>query len=208
MEEIDLQHILRNLWSMVRKHWRLVLALPPLAALAMGLISTYMITPGYQASTTVIIEVKDSEATKEPALVAAQALLSNSTMQQHVKNYLELAKSITVEKNVIKALKLPMTPDELEGAVSVSQVKTTDLIKIEVTHENPQLAASIATATAQELTKAVVLENVKIVDPAEIPEKPIKPNKTLNVVFAFLVGIMAAFFLVFLIESMGNTRKQ
>jgi len=207
VEEIDLRHILQQLWNMVRKHWLLVLALPPLAALAMGLMSTYIITPVYQASTTVIIETKASEAAQDPAIVAAQAILSNSTMQQHVKNYLELAKSTTVQKKVIKALKLTMTPEQLDGAISVSQLKTTDLIIIAVIDKNPATAASIATETAQELSKAVVLDQVKVVDPAEIPVLPIKPNKTLNVVFAFLVGILAACCWIFVREYMDNTLK-
>ena len=207
MEEIDLQQILRRLWSMVRKRWIIVLALPLIAALTIGVINSYVISPVYQASTTLIIQRKTSDLALDPAIAAAQVLLDDSVLQQHIKNNIEIAKSRTVQKNVLKDLNLSLTVQELDKLVSVSQVKTTDLLKIEVTNKNPQLAASIANTTAQEFSKAVLVDSINIVDQAEIPAKPITPNKTRSVLFAFLVGLIGSLSLIFLLEYLDNTIK-
>lgn len=206
MEEIDLRQILRRLWAMVRKHRIIVLGIPIIAAFIIGVINFYVLTPVYQASTTLIIERKASESTLDPALVAARALLDDSILQQHIKDDIEIAKSRIVQKNVIKDLNLASSvTGEFDKLITVSQVKTTDLLKIEVTNEKPELAASIANTMAQEFSKAVLLDTVRIVDVAEVPDKPITPKKAQNVIFAFLVGLLGALFMVFLLEYMDNT---
>jgi len=76
---------------------------------------------------------------------------------------------------------------------------------------NPDLAASIANSMADEFSKAVIdikkVDSVSIVDTAVTPTHPVKPNKKLNVLIAFVVGLMASVGLVFLLEYMDNTVK-
>ena len=199
MEELEL----RQLWGMLRKRWIIVFALPLIAALTIGAISFYVITPVYQASTTLIIGRKASEA----ALQATTQVFGNSVLQQLIKNYSEIAKSHTVEKNVLKDLNSSMSVAELDELITVEQVKTTDLIEIKVTNKNPELAASIANTTAQEFSKAVPVDSINIVDTADIPNKPITPNKTKNVALAFIAGLIASISLVFMLEYLDNTVK-
>lgn len=40
-----------------------------------------------------------------------------------------------------------------------------------------------------------------------VPDKPVKPNKELNILIAVVVGLMASMGLVFLLEYMDNTIK-
>jgi capsular exopolysaccharide synthesis family protein len=194
---------LRQLWSMLRKRWIIVLALPLLAALTIGAISLFVITPVYEASTTLIVGRKASET----ALASTVQVAGNSVLQQMIKNYSEIAKSQTVEKNVIKNLNLPMTAVELDKLITVEQVKTTDLIEIKATNTDPVLAASIANTTAQEFSKVVLVDTINIVDLADIPSKPTTPNKTRNVALAFIAGLIAAISLVFMLEYLDNTVK-
>ena len=194
---------LRQLWCILRKRWIIVLTLPLIAALIMGAISAYVIKPVYQASTTVIVGRKVSEA----ALEAKTQVFGNSVLQQLIKNYTEMAKGHMVEKNVIDELKLSLTVEQLDKMITVTQVNTTDLLEIKVTNTNPRLAAVIANSTAQEFSKTVLADSVNIVDPAEIPTMPTTPNKTKNVLFALLVGLIASLSLIFLFEYMDNTVK-
>lgn len=205
MEDIDL----RQLWRMLRKRWIIVIALPIIAAITSGIISFYIINPVYQASTTLIVGRKASEST----LVAEKGLENGVLLanQQLAKTYTEIAKSNTVEKNVIKDLDLAMSVKGLDSMISVVQVKTTEILEIQVTNTNPELAALIANSMAKEFSKAIIeikkVDSVSIVDKAEIPDSPIKPNKTMNVLIAFLIGLMASVSLVILLEFLDNTVK-
>jgi len=204
-EELEL----RQYWEVLRKRWVIVVILPLIAALTSGIISFFVIKPVYQASTTLIVGKKASESGQ-----AAVQMLDNSVLlanQQLAKTYATIAQSRTVEQNVIKDLNLPFTVVELDRVIAINQVKTTEILEIQVTNTNPELAASIANTMAQEFSKAVIeikkVDSVSIVDSAVIPDKPVKPNKTLNVLIAFVVGLMASVGMVFLLEYLDNTVK-
>ena len=200
---------LRQYWDVLRNRWKLVVVLPLIAALTSGVISFFVIKPVYQASTTLIVGKKAAEAGKD-----ATQMLDNSVLlanQQLAKTYATIAQSRTVEQNVIKDLNLPLTVEGLDSLISINPVKTTEILEIQVTNTNSELAASIANSMAQEFSKAVIeikkVDSVSIVHTAVIPDKPIKPKKTLNVLIAFVVGLMASVGLVFLLEYLDNTVK-
>ena len=141
-------------------------------------------------------------------------MLDNSVLQanlQLAKTYATIAQSRTVEQNVIKDLDLSLTVEGLNSLISINPVKTTEILEIQVTNTNPELATLIANSMAQEFSKAVIeikkVDSVSIVDKAVTPDKPVKPNKTLNVLIAFVVGLMASVGLVFLLEYIDNTVK-
>jgi capsular polysaccharide biosynthesis protein len=200
---------LRQYWDVLRKRWKIVVILPLIAALTSGVISFFVIKPVYQASTKLIVGKKASESGQ-----AAAQMLDNSVLlanQQLAKTYATIAQSRTVEQNVIKDLNLPLTVEGLDSLISINPVKTTEILEIQVTNINSELAASIANTMAQEFSKAVIeikkVDSVSIVDTAVVPDKPIKPKKTLNVMIAFVVGLMASVGLVFLLEYLDNTVK-
>ncbi|ODA40170.1 Wzz/FepE/Etk N-terminal domain-containing protein [Desulfosporosinus sp. BG] len=204
-EEIEL----RQYWDMLRKRWMIVVVLPLIAALTSGIISFYIIKPVYQASTTLIVGKKAAEEGQ-----AANQMLDNSVLlanQQLAKTYATIAQSRTVEQSVLNDLNLSLTVEELDKLISINPVKTTEILEIQVSNTDPKLAASIANTMAQEFSKAVIeikkVDSVSIVDTAVTPDKPVKPNKTLNILIAFVVGLMAAVGLAFLLEYLDNTVK-
>jgi len=204
-EEMDL----RQYWEVLRKHWVIIVVLPLIAALTSGIISFFIIKPVYQASTTLIVGKKALESGQE-----AIQMLENNVLQanlQLAKTYAAIAQSRTVEQNVINSLNLPMSIGGLDSLISINPVKTTEILEIQVTNINPELAAAIANAMAEEFSKAVIdikkVDSVSIVDTAVTPVSPVKPNKKLNVLLAFVVGLMAAVGLAFLLEFLDNTIK-
>ncbi|EGW41283.1 Wzz/FepE/Etk N-terminal domain-containing protein [Desulfosporosinus sp. OT] len=200
---------LRQYWDVLRKRWMIVVVIPLIAALTSGMISFFVMKPVYQASTTLIVGKKAAETGKDPTQILDNSVLLAN--QQLAKTYATIAQSRTVEQNVLKDLNLPLTVDELNSLIAINPVKTTEILEIQVTNTNSELAALIANTMAQEFTKAVIeikkVDSVSIVDTAVIPDKPIKPKKTLNVLIAFVVGLMASVGLVFLLEYMDNTVK-
>jgi Capsular polysaccharide biosynthesis protein len=86
-------------------------------------------------------------------------MLENNVLQanlQLAKTYAAIAQSRTVEQNVINSLNLPMSIGGLDSLISINPVKTTEILEIQVTNINPELAAAIANAMAEEFSKAVI----------------------------------------------------
>ncbi|KLU66135.1 capsular polysaccharide type 8 biosynthesis protein cap8A [Desulfosporosinus acididurans] len=204
-EEIDL----RQYWEVIKKRWLIVITLPLIAALTSGIISFLIIKPTYQASTTLIVGKKAAEEGQ-----AAAQMLDNNVLlanQQLARTYATIAKSRTVEENVIQDLHLPLEAEQLDALIDVNQVKDTEVLEIGVTNTDPELAAKIANDLAADFSKAVIeikkVDSVSIVDKAVPPDKPVKPNKKLNVLIAFVVGLMAAVGLALVLEFLDNTVK-
>ena len=99
-----------------------------------------MIKPVYQASTTLIVGKKAPESGQDATqMLDNNVLLAN---QQLAKTYATIAQSRNVEQNVIKALGLSMSVEEINGLISITPVKTTEILEIQVTNTDPALAAS------------------------------------------------------------------
>jgi len=87
----------------------------------------------------------------------------------------------------------------------------TRLIEIKVQDKDPQRAAEIANKVAEVFKEEVVeimkVENINIVDNAIVPVNPIKPRLLMNVAVAFVLGLLVAVGLAFVIEYFDDTIK-
>jgi len=57
------------------------------------------------------------------------------------------------------------------------------------------------------ITEAEKIANIRIIDPARIPQKPIKPRKLLNLILGFFVGCTLAVALALFLESVDTSIK-
>jgi capsular exopolysaccharide synthesis family protein len=57
------------------------------------------------------------------------------------------------------------------------------------------------------LTEDMKTGNIRIIDKAEVPTAPVKPNKKLNILLALMVGLFAGVGLAFFFEYLDNTIK-
>lgn len=57
------------------------------------------------------------------------------------------------------------------------------------------------------VTEDLKVTNISIVDPASIPDKPVKPKKKLNIILAIVTSLFLGIFLAFFLEYLDNTVK-
>ncbi|MDY6827655.1 MAG: polysaccharide biosynthesis tyrosine autokinase [Bacillota bacterium] len=198
-EELDLYAI----WQVIVKRWKLIVLLPILAALASLLVSIFLITPQYTASTTLML----TRPTDTSQILYQDIQVS----RQLVNTYREIIHSRRVLEVAIANRSLPYSVIELREKVDVQAVRDTELITVDVTDPDPHLARDIANELASafmtEITEIMQIENVSVVDEAVLPEAPVSPRVKMNVAVAFVVGLMAAFGIAFLIEYLDRTIK-
>jgi capsular polysaccharide biosynthesis protein len=197
---------LLELWRIIRKRWLIVVTLPMVALITSGILSFFIIPPVYQATAMVIVGKKaDTQVDKA---VDYSSIMAN---QQLAKTYETIAKSRTVLERVANQVGSNLTPERLSNEVSVGAVKATEVIAINVSDQDPELAAKIANALTIEFSNRVIevkkVDSVGVIDSAVVPVSPIKPNKKLNMALAFVLGLFTAVGLVFLLEFLDNTVK-
>lgn len=198
--ELDLREILQVL----RRRLWLILLMPVVAAATAAVVSLYLLVPVYSASTTLWVIKNDS---------AGQVSYNDVLMSQNLtKTYAEVAKSRTVLAGAIKALQMQdITIEDLQDQLTVTALRDTQILSFSVKDHDPQRAARLADAVAASFQREIVgfmkVENVKVVDQALVPALPISPRKTLNVAIAFVLGIMAAVGVAFLLEMLDTSIK-
>jgi len=197
---------LKEYFYVIYKRLWIVVALPLAASLISAYISYCVLDPIYEANTTLYVINKRDDS--------QLALAYNDVMvgQFLVKDYRELVKSRTVTGTVIKELKLEgMTPEALAGKISVNSKNDTRIIEVRVQDKIPERARDIADKVGEVFIGRVVelmkVENVNIVDKAQVPSKPVKPKAVINIAIAFFAGLAAAVGIVFFIEYLDDTIK-
>lgn len=197
---------LKEYFKLLLKWMWLIIAVPLITTILAAYISIFILEPVYEANTTLYVIHK---STGSEFSIAYNDLLIG---QQLVKDYKEIVKSRRITTKVIEELELSnLTTSQLANKISVDAKKETRLIEIKVQDKDPQRAAEIANKVAEVFKEEVVeimkVENINIVDNAIVPVNPIKPRLLMNVAVAFVLGLLVAVGLAFVIEYFDDTIK-
>lgn len=198
---------LREIWGIIRKRIGLIILTTLLATVASGIISWFILDPIYETKSSIIIG--------KPTEQQGEKIQYNDIMmyQKLVKTYGEIAKSYTVAEKTHEALELshPITIQSLRNKIAVTPQSDTQIIVIKAESNYPEDAANMAnTLTSKFIEEAQRIypsENVQVMDQAQMPLHPIKPQKALNLVIAFVMGLMVSVGVAFLLEYLDTTIK-
>lgn len=189
---------LLELLHLLRKHLKLVIALPIVFAIACGVLTLFMPNQ-YTASTTMYVLSKNADNKSGNAYsdLTAGQLLSNDVAS--------IAKSSEVKSAVANSLGTSLSPYD----VKVDNSTTTRVITLSVTGPDPQAAANIANAYVQNISSTAQsvmdVQAVNVIDAASAPTSPSGPKRPLYIVVALLVGLFLAVAIV-VIADMVNTK--
>ncbi|MGU3368056.1 YveK family protein [Bacillus mycoides] len=198
---------LKELFYILKKRLAMILVIAFGAAIVSAIISFFFMTPIYQSSTQILVNQKKQEG----SMFQAGEVQTNI---QLTNTYKVIIKSPVILDQVNEKLNLNMTAQALTGKINVANDKDSQVISVTVEDKDPKLARDIANATADvfkgEVAKIMNVDNVTVLSKAEVAENqsPIKPVPMLNVAIAFVVGLMAAVGLAFLLEYLDNTVKK
>lgn len=204
-DEITLD--LRDLFFVLRKRFKLIVSITLVATILSGIISFFVIHPTYEATLSVFIGKNENEQSQKVSYDNSDVMM----YQKLVKTYATIAKTNDVLEQVIQKLNLDVTTKELDKMIEVTPQQDTQIMDIKVQNKDPERARKIAeTLTPIFIQKSKITipnGNVQILDKVQVPEKPVKPHKALNVAIAFFLGLMVSIGLVFVLEYMDNTIK-
>ncbi len=198
-EEISLVEI----GQVLVKRWKLLIFLPILAAAIAYGVSTYFFTPEYESSSTLLV-LPFTETIEGTGVVRHDV----ASTRQVVQSCKELTLSIDSMQRVIGELSLPYTAAVLRSKI---QIDVADVTTVKATDTNPARAYEIAnhvTGVMMEyITDTARLDNVQLLNPAQMPTRPVNQRTTLNMAVAFVLAMMIAVALAFLFEHLDNTIK-
>ena len=203
MEEIDLKELLSLFWS---KKTQIILIV--LIFMLLGVIYTIgFVTPKYTSSTTLLLATSGSSADKTNTITTTDVTLNSKL----VSTYSALVQSKSVLRQVISNLGIKISEDELKNNITVTQEKDTEIIKISVSNTNANTAEKVANEVAKVFTEKIQeiykINNVQIVDTAEIETEPSNINHPKDVIIFTFIGIVVSAGYVLIANMIDTTVK-
>jgi len=206
MEDLDIKGILKIFLDKIRY----VIVITTIALIICCFYTFYFITPKYKSVTTIVlanqVDYKDETVADLPQF--AQIIKVN---QDLVPVYSEIIKSKKIARQVIDNLKLDLSEKEFLENISIYIAKETTIISISVTNLNREDAAGIANEIVNVLSVEVAdiykMENIIIIDKAEIPEKAYNINHMRDLLLFFVIGIIISSIMIFIIYYLDTTIK-
>ena len=203
MEELDLKELLILFWH---KKTQIILIIM-LFAIVGVLYTLGFVTPLYTSSTTLVLATSDDSAQSTNTITTTDVTLNSKL----VSTYSELVKSKNVLRQVISNLGMNLNENSLRNSITVSSVKDTELIEISVTNANASNAAKIAneiaTVFAEKVADIYNINNVHVVDKAEVSSQPSNINHLKDVTIFIFIGIVVAIMYVLLVNILDTTVK-
>ncbi|OIJ11254.1 capsular biosynthesis protein [Anaerobacillus alkalilacustris] len=197
---------LKELFETIKKRILMIIAITVIAVGISALFSYLILTPIYQSSTQFLVTHSNSE----------QQAISQGDIRTNlelINTYNDIIKSPIILDKVSDELQLNRSTNVLNSQITVGTRNNSQVVSITVQDPEPALAVQIANTVASVFQREIVsimnVDNVSILSEAKLPENPspIKPNPMLNMAIAFVVGLMAAVGLAFLLEFLDNTIK-
>ena len=185
---------LRDYLRVIRDQWIPVAAMTVLGVLVALAIYT-LIPTRYTATVTLYVSAQATGGTQE-AFQAAQL------SAQRVTSYTQLATSPRVTTDAMRELGVDESPEQFAARLSATSALNSVLIDISATQNSPQSSARTADAVATSLVSAVRdLERpnapnaappveVRLVQPARIPDKPSSLGVRLILALGLAAGLL------------------
>ena len=197
MEEIDL----KELFLFVKNKLGLLIIITAGVCLFGCLYGLFIQKPMYQSYTTVILSGNESTITQNDIALN----------QNLINTYAEIVKSRRVLEQVIDELNLNLSYEQLAGKISVTAVNNTEIIRISVSDIDAIKAKNIANITASHFASEVVdlmgMDNVDILDEAIEAQAPYNINVTKQISIYFILGLVLAAGILFIIFYFDRTIK-
>lgn len=200
-EYIDMKKILNIILSK-----KIFIALIILLSLVVGYFySYYYKKPQYNSSVTVLLTGDEAQGEKQ---VTQTDLNLNSGL---ISTYGSIAKSANVLSKVIENLGLDISVQNLQKNLTVAEIKNTQFLKITVENSNPETAMKIANEISKVFVEQIKtiynIQNINIIDTAEISNTPCNINHIKDMAIALMAGIFASGVLILILYILDDTIK-
>ena len=200
MEEIDIKEI----FDFYKSKALIILIAVIVCIIGGNLYSKFLKVPKYESSTKIVLVSSNKKETTKADL---------SFNQDLVAEYSVVVKSDTTLRTVLDNLNLndKYSVNELSKMISVSSVENTGVINIKVTSTDSEEAANIANSLSEVFAKVVndiySLDNVYILDKAEVNKKAVNDSVVKENVIYFLAGFVLSVGVLFVVFYFDDSIK-
>lgn len=202
--EVDIRELLTLL---IKKSW-IILICVIIASSLVGYYSYTRLIDFYSANATVYLGKEGAGGSIDIGMIT----LNNQLMS----DYINLIKSRLVADEVIKRMGIDLPAEVIQTGINAytpSDLKvSTRMFVVSFESTDPVFAADVVNYTCEVVLEKAEdifgVKNAQIIDRALVPQIPIGPNRTKNILIAAGVGFILGLLVIFLLEFINYTFKK
>lgn len=204
MEEFDIKRFLKT--ALAKKAYVISIVV---ISIIIGIIYTFfLLVPKYKATTKMVLTQVEGTTTQTTESITSSDITLNKNL---VSVYGEILKSKKVVSKVIENLGLEFTVAELQEMISISSGTNAEVLDVSVTSKDPIISTNITNELADvfvdEVSEMYKINNVNILDKAEIPNGPCNVNHIKDLAIFTVLGIFLAAGFILLLYMVDTTIK-
>ena len=205
MEEINI----KDFFNYLKKYTILIILISILLTALVFMYDKTIKTPMYSTYTTIVLVKGDNASiTGSSEAISQSDILLNQNL---VSTYSQIINSKLILKQVIKNLDLDYTVKGLSKNIKVEALQDTEILKISVSDEKPENAADIANEIAKvfslEIKKIYKINNVSVIDDAQISYDVSNNTLKRDLALALLVSVFGMSSIIFIKFYFDDTVK-
>ncbi len=200
-EDIDIRRLIDIAFSKKK-----IIVLIMIICMAIGYIYSYYLKQDiYKSSETILLAQNENEDMQ----ITQNDLNVNTNL---ITTYSNIAKSTNVVETAINNLGIQISIAEVQNNIIVESKKNTQIIEITVKNKNPEtamkLTKELTNVFTEQIKKIYNLQNINIIDEAEIESFPCNINHTKDILIAIVMGMVLSGILVLIFYIFDDTIKQ
>lgn len=190
----------KALCKAIIQRWFIIVTVVFLAIAGASVYYFVMVPNEFTSKTTLYVLNQQSKENVTYSDLTGSALLIN--------DYRELVKSNKVTNKVAEKLGLS---DLEEYVIDVDAINDTRFIAISVTGPEAYMSANIASELAEVFSETVIdimrVDNVSIIDEAQIPDKPSGPHRERYIIITAFIAFALTSLIIIIVELSNTTLK-
>lgn len=182
----------------VKKWWKIIFSITLGMTVLVGFLNFFVIKPKYESSTKLFIgkEILDAETVYDGSDI--------DMYQKLMQTYSQIVTSKDLISNALTTNRISEEVDNVLDNLTILTSSDTQVFEIKYESIDPYSANNIVNAIKDSFiakcTELIPNGNIKVLEEANIPQKPVSPNKLLNTFIGFLLGFMISIALVIAIQ--------
>ncbi len=193
--ELNLRKVTKTI---AEKIWIIVFA-TVVAAILSFFVTKFLITPQYVSTATLYVQ-----NTENRQIDVGINMVDLTAAIKLVDTYIVVMESDLVMDEVAQNIGNQYTGEEIREMFSAASEKETEVLRINVKNEDPEMANKIAEeilrVAPDELIRVVKAGAVEVIDHASYPTVPSSPNMRWNLFLGTLLGLLLSLIAVLLAE--------
>lgn len=181
-DEIEID--LREIFQVLKKRVLIILLTAIIFAAGSGIYSFFIAEPVYQSTSRLYI------LTQSTSITSLADIQMGSSLAQ---DYLELIKSRPVVEEVIRNLNLDVEYEEMLEKMTLTNPPDTRILNISIQDTDAAMTTKVANefskVAKKQISDIMKTDEPTVVEVANYPSDPIKPEKAKNILLGFLLGI-------------------